>query len=115
MPREADTNGIASGSNPPLPEGPDLESGAHAANDGPENHQRSHSEERSPLIRQEAEASTSGAAPQTAGVGATDVQPEGSDTATPPEAEGAVETVDGDLVRASAARQMCRKNKSPLA
>ena len=114
MPREDDRGINVLGTQPPLPEGPDLEAGAHASRDGPYAHQHSPSEERSPLVQQEAGASTSGAPDQTARAGA-DAQPTESGAAAPPEAEGAVETADGDLVRASAARQMCRKNKSPPA
>jgi len=114
MPRDEDRDINVPGARPPLPEGPDLEAGAHAAGDDPDDDQSSRSEERSPLILQEAGASTSGAPDQTARAGA-DAQPTGSSAATPPEAEGVVETVDGDLVRASAARQMCRKNESPPA
>ncbi len=115
MPREDDRGLNASGIRPPLREGPDLEAGAHASRDDLDAHQHTHSEERSPLIQQQAGPSTSDAPDQTADAGASDVQLLGSDAATPPEAEGAVETVDGDLVRASAARQMCRKNESPPA
>ena len=115
MPREDGRDVKCPGSHAPRSEGPDLEAGAHASVDDPDAHQHSHSEERSPLVRQEAGASTSGAPDQVASAGASDVQLVGSGAAIPPEAEGAIETVDGDLVRASAARQMCKKNTSPPA
>ena len=70
--------------------------------------------EGAPLTRGDPGASTSSSAPPLTPADATDAHelPPSALVADAPDQEGVAETVDGDIVRASAARALCRKNAS---
>jgi hypothetical protein len=75
--------------------------------------QRYASEDGGPLTRGDPGASTSSSASAAAPADVTDADElRQSAQADAHDQEGAVVTVDGDLVRVSSAREMCRKNKS---